>query len=173
MYLSESLDCDVTTNIVVVPDNADNLSEPSSIDYQNNFKIVIGDKDSQNTCEVSWNTFNEAFFLLKKSQRSETLLIEAVKNFIRKINILELNESLNDEEITEEEFDAEILINANKYVITLNNITSQDDAILIGELVQKIGFDLRDLTTNEVSELFSVKENQLVSIINAIRGQLK
>jgi len=164
MYLPDNLKRDVATNLVVDPDN---------LDYQNNFKIVIGDKDSQNTCEVSWNTFNEAFSLLKKSQRSETLLIEAVKNFIRKINISELNESLNDEEITEEEYDAEINRNAYKYVITLNNITSQDDAILIGELVQKIGFDLRDLSTSEVSELFSVKENQLVSIINAIRGQIK
>lgn len=173
MYYLESLNSDIATNLVVVPDTNDDPLNPDRIDFPNNLKIVVGNADAQNTYEVSWNSFTEAYNILKKSQRSETLLIEAIRNFIKKINISELNESLNEEEITEEEFDAEINKNAFRYVINLNNITSQDDAIIISELVQKIGFDLRDLSTSEVSELFSVKEHQLVSYINAIKGQLK
>lgn len=173
MHKLETLNGDVATNLVVIPDTSIDINKPIGFEGINNYKIVIGNVDAQNTFEVNWNSLNEAFNELKKLQKGETLLIKAIRNFIRKTNISELNEALNDEDITDDEYDAEIHKNACKYVITLNNISSPEDAIMISELVQKIGFDLRDLSTSEVSELFSVKENQLVTYINKIKDQLK
>ena len=61
----------------------------------------------------------------------------------------------------------------DKYAITLRNISSPADVLIIADLVDKIGYDLREFSTSEVAEMFSVKENQLLSHIISLRTQIK
>lgn len=157
------------TNLVAMPIIGDINSSGT---YLPNYKIVIGNQDTgaTNTYYIEWALFNKGS---KSYPEREVLLIGAIRNFIRKINFSELNESLDDGEINEDEFNYEIDNNNDKYAITLRNIQFPEQVILIADLINKIGFDLRDLTTSEVSEMFSVKESQLISTVNLFRDQIK
>jgi hypothetical protein len=110
---------------------------------------------------------------LEKSKNAETLLIEVIRNYIRKTNYLELLESLNDNEITENDFNKTIEDNYERYIIKLREIRSEEEAVHIVELMRRIGLQLRDFTLDEVAEMFSVKENQLAHHIHAAGNLLK
>ena len=155
------------TDLVVINTTVDGSNENP------HFKIIYGNKDNITTLEFNWNTLTQGIKVIIYYQKSESLLIEAVRNFIRKINFAELNENLEDEEITEETYLKELEQNSNKYAITLKNISSQNDVIIMTDLMQKIGTELRDFTTSEVSEMFSIKEKLLVDYIYSICKKLK
>jgi hypothetical protein len=133
------------------------------------YNISIGTDDKMISFGVQWNTLERGIKTLIHSHKRETLLIEAIRNFLRKVNFTELNESLNEEEITEEQFEHEINQHSDKYAITLRSNISKDDVIQIIELVDKIGFDIRDLSSSEVSEMFSVKESDLMKNIKSLK----
>ena len=78
---------------------------------------------------------------------------------------------LENEEITEKIFYEELDKNSHKYSIVLKDIIPASDVLIIADIVNKIGLDLRDLSTSEISEIFSVKENQLVSYITYFNDQ--
>lgn len=156
------------TNLVVI-----DTTIVGSTDSTPHFKIIYGNPNNVTTLEFNWDSLQQGIKTIIYYQKSESLLIEAVRNFIRKINFAELNESLDDGEITEEVYQKELEQNSDKYAITLKNVNSPNDVVVVTDLVQKIGFDLREFSTSEVSEMFSLKENQLVNYINSISNKLK
>lgn len=107
------------------------------------------------------------------TKRNEELLIEAIKNFIRKENLNDLNESLESDEITEDEFNLELDKNFDKYAINLRGSKKPNDIFNIVHIVNKIGTELRNLSTSEVSEMFSIKEIDLLSNFKSQRTLLK
>jgi len=151
------------------------LAEPTTQDIQEGatFKIVYAYQGVTNIIDVDLDIIEKGRQAIEHSIKSESFLIEAVQNFIRKMNFLELNESLEDGEISEEEFNIALEKDVNRYAITLKDIDNPNDALIIADLIKKIGYDLREFSTSEVSEMFSVKENQLVAMINSLRHQIK
>jgi len=127
------------------------------------FKVVIGSEDANATLFLDWNTFTNGVAGIEYVRRNESLLLEALKNSVRKINFSDLNNSLEDEDITEEEYGNELEKNSDKYAISIANIKYPSDIYNIIDIVEKMGY-LRDFTLSEVSEMFSIKEDQLVSL---------
>ena len=156
-----------STNLVVLPVNNDFSPNDGN---RFNFKIIIGDQESTNAIFMDWSSFRKG---LLNYPKAEAFLISAIRNFIRKINFSELHESLENNEISEKLFYEELDKNGDKYSVILNDIIPASDALIIGDLVNKIGLDLRDLSTSEIAEMFSVKETQLISYITYFNGQHK
>ena len=148
------------TNVKIVSTNT------SELDSLNTLKIVYGTTDKSNTLCLNNDYFENNYSHYIYFQKNENLLIEAIRNFIRKINFDELNESLDDDLITEEKYYQELKKYPEKYQITLRNINNPDEVLYISNLVAKIGFDFIKFNTSDVSEMFSVKEEQLVSFMN-------
>ncbi|MCB0724185.1 MAG: hypothetical protein KDC73_05745 [Ignavibacteriae bacterium] len=99
-------------------------------------------------------------------QRREALCFTAVNNLLRQINFLELNQSLLQEEISDEEFDKEIELNSDKYVIPLNPINDNDDFDIIEFFLHNIDPNIKDFTVNEAAELFSLDPNSMIHQIS-------
>lgn len=161
----EKLIVNITTEDTVTDINP-SWVDASEISYIN-FRIA----DSETT--VKANVF---FFMaerMREMHSCESHLIEAVRNLSRKINLLELNMALDNEEIGEEEYEKEIDENEGKYIITLNDNPRFDSFLCISQLMHKIGHDVRDYTISEVSEMFSIKESALLSHSKVIKHQLK
>jgi hypothetical protein len=131
--------------------------------------VIVRDFFSSNTMQFSFDDLPNGLMLLMYAQKNESLLIGAIRNFIRKMNFDELNESLRDAEITIEQYQKELRENKDKYAITLYDVTDKEEVLHIIRLMNRIGHDLREFTTSEVAEMFSVKESQLVCIANKLR----
>lgn len=86
----------------------------------------------------------------------EELLIRAIRNFLRRENFGNLLEAFNDGDITREEFDNQIRDNENKFVVDVTPEASPEELAIIIDLVDKIGLDIIELSTSDVSEMFSV-----------------
>jgi len=155
------------TNLYTIPTKVEDCSKEPF------FKIIYGNQETTNTINVNLDIIKEGLRSIAYSKKSESYLIEAVRNFIRKINYSELNESLEDEEITEEQYNLELDQNSEKYVITLRDIGNPSDVLIIADLVKKIGYDLKEFSTSDISEMFSVKENQLISHVSSLINQIK
>jgi hypothetical protein len=145
-------------------------TNPTQIDLKDfsipSTQFIIGDPKAKNKINI---TEKDAERGLKYFYKSEFFLIEAIRNFIKKTNYLELSEMLNDDEITEEEFDIELEKNSSKYLIKIIENIETNDAQIIKDLVDKIGPDLRDFSVTEISEMFSLKEDNLVEKLNLLK----
>jgi hypothetical protein len=156
------------TDLVVVP----NSSSETGIDVPK-LEISYTNHGTTSTLELRWGAIQEGIKYIIEGQKRQSLLIEVIRNYIRKINLIELNDSLEDEDITDDDYDKELSANKDKYVITLRDIKSPQDAIIISDLMHEIGYDLKEFSTSEVGEMFSVKESQLMSNIKSYIQQLK
>lgn len=96
-------------------------------------------------------------FLTKK----ENYLITAIRNLIKKTNFLELYQQYLGNQISENEFHDEIERSQIKYIIEIKALEDPNDIKIISGIIQKIDFDLRDFSINEISELFSVDSSYL------------
>lgn len=145
-------------------------TNPTQIDLKDfsipSTQFIIGDPKAKNKINI---TEKDAERGLNYFYKSEFFLIEAIRNFIKKTNYLELSEMLNDDEITEEEFDIELEKNSSKYLIKITENIETNDAQIIKDLVDKIGPDLRDFSVTEISEMFSLKEDNLVEKLNLLK----
>lgn len=113
--------------------------------------------------------FFSRLFELHISNSNESLLVGAVRNLTKKLNLIELEMSLENEEIDEDQFEIEIENNEHKYTIRIHNQITEMESICITRLMQKIGHDVRDYTTSEVSEMFGVNEDVLLSKVNDLK----
>ncbi|MFZ1785382.1 MAG: hypothetical protein WAU23_09255 [Ferruginibacter sp.] len=130
------------------------------------YKIVIGNNSASNTFPVSWDKFKKADRKYSYTIRNEQLLVLAIRNMIRKSNFNELNDALEEGEITDDEYNYQLDSYTDKYAITLKKLDNQSDINNIMDLSLKISHNIKEFTLSEVSELFSVKENDLLQTIN-------
>jgi len=128
-----------------------------------NLNFVIGNPEASATFFFSFEQFGEGLQNIQFGKRNEELLLKAVRNYIRKINFAELNEELEDGSITEEDYNNELEKNSDKYAITLKSLENPGDIDNIIYLTDKIGYNLRNFSVSEVSEMFSVNEPSLLS----------
>lgn len=165
------------TNVKLVKKSSFNENSASCEDTicENNLRVVYYDQDTEATnkidISIAWGINGMRSYI--ELLRSEGFLIEAVKNLTRRINYSELNEALEDEEITEDDFYKSLEEHKNRYVIKARNIDDPEDALIIARIMEKIGYEVREFSTSEVAEMFSVKEPQLLSIMKSLRGYIK
>ena len=162
------------TNFIVIPNTQPHtngnvgLYNPST---NLEFNILIGNNVDNPTYQIAWDNFQIPLMMVNL-EKKETYLIEAVRNFVRKNNFNDLTENLAAEILSEDEFEKELDLNENKYSIRIKNIDNPEDILLIAELVDRIGYGLKEFNVDEVSEMFSIDENQLVSYIRSCKTPL-
>jgi hypothetical protein len=93
----------------------------------------------------------------------EQFYVKGINNLLKKNNLLQLSLQLSDNLITEDEFEEEINNNSEKYIISVENLTSVNQLHVLKDIVKSIG---KDFSVDEISELFSVSFNNLDKILN-------
>lgn len=125
----------------------------------NNITITISDKQHGmiwKRIQVGESELAEKFNNISASlNRKEEYYITAIRNFVRKTNFLELYQQLLEENISEEEYNDALRRESNKYVVEINDMRDTNDIPLLLDVIQRIGFDLRDFSKNEIDEIFS------------------
>ena len=96
---------------------------------------------------------NNVFDLLKENDQKEFLYIKAVDNLFKKNDFLQLTIQLDQDLITDEEFQQELDINEDKYLIKMTDNINNWDLALVAQILPKLK---REFTADEVSELFSI-----------------
>lgn len=89
----------------------------------------------------------------------------AINNLMKKNAFLSLSLQLAENLITEEDFEKEIENNRDKYIIELHHIANPDHMLIISDIVHRIS---SRLTTDEVSEMFSVDLFSLNNSLNLL-----
>ena len=117
--------------------------------------------DIQNT------TFNPITYIFTDhyTLRKEEFLFTGIKNLRKNINFLQLAKELASKNITDEEFETEIESNPDKYLIDINPMEDSNDAIILHEIVNKIG---DDLTIDEAGDIFSFDSETIKGYLNKL-----
>jgi hypothetical protein len=103
------------------------------------------------------------FSIDEKNKKREALFISAIQNLLKKINFLELFQQLQNNQISEKNFEKEISSKAKKYVVQIDKKLLPDslDYQIILNIINHIGNDIRELSTTEVGEMFSFDMNEI------------
>lgn len=131
------------------------------------FNMILGDPNATTSILMSWGNLEIGLRNIQNTKRNEELLLLALRNHIRKVNFAELNEELEDGDISDEQYNSELEKNSDKYAITLKSMENPNDIFNIAELVDRIGNNLRSFSMSEVSEMFSVNESSLLGHLKA------
>lgn len=105
--------------------------------------------------------------LLNYKEKKESFYLLAVDNLMKKNDFLQLSIQLDQQLISEEEFEKELEINESKYLIKMNNYCNKVDFEIALEILPKLG---RAFTADEVSELFSIPMENIHSYFD---GEIK
>lgn len=111
---------------------------------------------------------NEAQLWIKKflSEDKESLYLQALRNLYRKIDFIELSQALESEDISEEEFDKELVENEDRYLIPSPTITpTVQQVIQVSEIMKKLGREKSSV--DEVSEVFSLDMEKAMEVLQA------
>jgi hypothetical protein len=133
------------------------------------FNITISDENTNN--QMMFRIDNKTISNIKQkfdysieySNMKEQFYVKGINNLLKKNNLLQLSLQLSDNLITEDEFEEEINNNSEKYIISVENLTSVNQLHVLKDIVKSIG---KDFSVDEISELFSVSFNNLDKILN-------
>ena len=97
--------------------------------------------------------------------RKEELYVTGIKNLRKNVNFLNLAKDLASKSITDEEFESEIDKNPDKYLIDINPMEDVNDAVILHEIVNKIG---DDFTMDEAGDIFSFDSETIKDYLNKL-----
>ena len=99
------------------------------------------------------------------SEEKEELYLRALRNLYRKLDFIELNQSLASEEITEEEFDRELETNEVNYLIPApEGKPTMQQIIQISDIIRKLGRE-KKISVDEVSDMFSLEMDKAMAVL--------
>lgn len=88
-----------------------------------------------------------------KLNRKEDFFINAIKNLRKKINFISLYNEFQNGDISDADFEKEIELNPDKYVVTVDNVKDNEDLMILHEVISKVN---ENLSIDEISEIFSI-----------------
>lgn len=109
---------------------------------------------------------NDAQLWIKRflSEEKESLYLQALRNLYRKIDFIELNQALESEDISEEEFDKELEENEDRYLIPSPTVVpTVKQVIQVSEIMKKLGREKSSV--DEVSEVFSLDMDRAMEVL--------
>ena len=109
---------------------------------------------------------NDAQLWIKRflSEEKESLYLQALRNLYRKIDFIELNQALESEDISEEEFDKELVENEDRYLIPSPTVVpTVKQVIQVSEIMKKLGREKSSV--DEVSEVFSLDMDRAMEVL--------
>lgn len=98
------------------------------------------------------------------SKEKENLYIIAIENLLKRINFLELLQENSNKSITYEDFLNEIERNPKKYTVEIKSNNNPNILKIISEIILKIDPSIKDFSTSDVLEMFSIQNDKLLKI---------
>lgn len=99
------------------------------------------------------------------AEEKEDLYIRALRNLYRKLDFIELNQSLDMSDITEAEYDHELETNEDKYLIPApTGKPSLQQIIQITDILKRIGRE-KNMSVDDVSEMFSLEMDKAMDVL--------
>ena len=99
------------------------------------------------------------------SEEKEDLYLRALRNLFRKLDFIELNQSLDMSDISEAEYNQELESNEEKYLIpTPTGKPSLQQIIQITDILKRIGRE-KNMSVDEVSEMFSLEMDKATNVL--------
>lgn len=145
----------------VVENCSDESEELITYSYKNNENIVFHSVFYSKQGETRQGTIIQSILNSEK----EDLYIRAIRNLYKKMDYSSLLQALENQEISEDEFDVELENNEEKYLIPYPQETPSPSQIFhITEIVKRIG-RVDEITVDEASELFGVDLSDATNII--------
>jgi hypothetical protein len=126
----------------------------SSYGIQDSYLFAFCENGNVTSLAGQLNPFVKNWFhILKHTENKENFYNQAIINLIKKVDYLQLTMQYNSELINDEDFDNELDINEDKYLIKTNQDFKFSDFNLIIEILQKLN---KEFTTDEIAEMFSI-----------------
>ena len=149
-------------------DSTWNYNNPSvflTLSFETNQKTTL--MENKKKIEVQTSTRGAAILELPvgvmKAERD--MLIRAINNRTRERNYANICLRLAEGEITEEEFENEIMNNEDRYVISFEDETPEE-SVMIASLLTK---DILDVDTeDDFKELFSINSESMLNLTKSI-----
>lgn len=94
------------------------------------------------------------FFGLSVYEAKEELYVTAIDNLLKKIEYLHLTMQLDQDLITEDEFDEELENNEDNYLIKMNSNFNDIDFSIVQSIIHKL--KRNKFSSDEISEMFSI-----------------
>lgn len=104
---------------------------------------------------------SKLFMLSEVTSIKQELYVTAIVNLLKKVNFLELNQQLLNNEISDDEFDNLLTSESFKYTIQMNKTISPVEKNLIIQIISQIGSNIKEFSISDIEELFSIKINCL------------
>ena len=99
------------------------------------------------------------------SEAKEELYLRALRNLYRKLDFIELNQSLEMEDRSEEEFEKELDQNEEKYLIPApTGQPTVQQIIQITDIIKRLGRE-KNISVDEVSEMFSLEMDKAMALL--------
>ena len=99
------------------------------------------------------------------SEDKENLYLQALRNLFRKIDFIELSQSLESDVINEEEFDKELAEHEERYLVPSPTAEpTAQQVIQIADIIRKLGRE-KLCSVDEVSEVFSLDMNKAMDVL--------
>lgn len=99
------------------------------------------------------------------SEEKEELYLQALRNLYRKIDFIELSQSLDSEDITEEEFDKELEEHEDRYLIPSPSAEpTVQQVIQVADIVKRLGRE-KISTVDDISEVFSLDMDKAMKVL--------
>jgi len=133
--------------------------------YPNQFLLQILENGSiKSLCGYLDYGITTVFELIEYQNKKEIFYITAVDNLLKKNDFLQLTIQLDQELISEEEFEEELQRNECKYLIKTNSAFDKNDFKVVTDILLK--FD-RKFTGDDASELFSIPLENINSLLDS------
>ena len=99
------------------------------------------------------------------SEEKEELYLRALRNLYRKLDFMELNQSLDMSDITEAEYDEELETHEDKYLIPApSGAPTLQQIIQITDILKRLGRE-KKISVDEVSEMFSLEMDKAMNVL--------
>lgn len=97
--------------------------------------------------------------------KKEFYYVTAINNLLRQTNFLESCQQLIEKQIDDKEFNEELKIHSHKYTITIHDMEDEElkiDIPIILDIFKKIDPEIKELSVDDVGELFSINTCKLL-----------
>ena len=116
--------------------------------------------------------------ILENIEKKDEFFLTAIRNLIRKNNYLELFIQQKEEEITKKQFDQELKVNPNKYIIQQFKLKNPTDITFLIEIYKSLEKFFKDIgkeniSLDEISEIFSVDQQQLIETVKMLKSNIR
>lgn len=144
---------DLTSVSMLLPDRS--FPRAVGTDTTGKFFLATSENDTVSYCygDISGPIKNH-LFNFQRFVNKERLYITAISNLYKKVDYLQLTMQLDNELITEVEFDYELDTFENRYLISSNDNFKSDDFELAVSIANNVS--QREFTSDELAEMFSI-----------------